>query len=215
MPISLAFRESPILPAMDDFLSSALVTLLVTVDPPGLAPLFISLTHGMVAGERRQVALRAALIAFAVLTFFALGGGRILTLLGVGLSAFRIAGGFLLFWIAFEMVFEAPSERKAETARSAITIDHIRNIAAFALAIPLQAGPGAITATILLAGRAGLRDLAAESLHFVETAGDIAHGRHAGYPRPARRGGRVTVNSTDTRRPSRVRAGTDKRSPSP
>ena len=140
---------------MDDFVSSALVTLLVTVDPPGLAPLFISLTHGMVAGERRQVALRAVLIAFAVLTFFALGGGRILTLLGVGLPAFRIAGGFLLFWIAFEMVFEARSERKAETARSAVTIDHIRNIAAFPLAIPLLAGPGAITATILLAGRAG------------------------------------------------------------
>jgi multiple antibiotic resistance protein len=140
---------------MGDFLSSTLVTLLVTIDPPGLAPLFISLTHDMVGGERRQVAIRATLIAFAVLTFFALGGGRILTLLGVGLPAFRIAGGLLLFWIAFEMVFEARSERKAETARSAVTIDQIRNIAAFPLAIPLVAGPGAITATILLAGRAG------------------------------------------------------------
>ncbi|SED89417.1 multiple antibiotic resistance protein [Rhizobiales bacterium GAS188] len=140
---------------MYDFFSSTLATLLVTLDPPGLAPIFISLTIGMVASERRQVALRACLIAFVIMTFFALGGGRILTVLGVGLPAFRIAGGLLLFWIAFEMVFEARTERKAETAQSAITIDHIRNVAAFPLAIPLLAGPGAITATILLAGRAG------------------------------------------------------------
>ncbi|SEE60540.1 multiple antibiotic resistance protein [Rhizobiales bacterium GAS191] len=140
---------------MYDFFSSTLATLLVTLDPPGLAPIFISLTMGMVASERRQVALRACLIAFVIMTFFALGGGRILTVLGVGLPAFRIAGGLLLFWIAFEMVFEARTERKAETAQSAITIDHIRNVAAFPLAIPLLAGPGAITATILLAGRAG------------------------------------------------------------
>ena len=140
---------------MYDFFSSTLATLLVTLDPPGLAPIFISLTMGMVAAERRQVAIRASLIAFVIMTFFALGGGRILTVLGVGLPAFRIAGGLLLFWIAFEMVFEARIERKAETAQSAITIDHIRNVAAFPLAIPLLAGPGAITATILLAGRAG------------------------------------------------------------
>jgi multiple antibiotic resistance protein len=140
---------------MDDFFSSTLATLLVTLDPPGLAPIFISLTQGMLDTERRQVALRACLIAFAIMAFFALGGGRILTLLGVGLPAFRIAGGVLLFWIAFEMVFQARGERKAETAQSAMTIDRIRNVAAFPLAIPLLAGPGAITATILLAGRAG------------------------------------------------------------
>lgn len=139
---------------LKDFLSSTLATLLVTLDPPGLAPIFISLTLGMDAAQRRQVASRACLIAFAIMTFFALGGGDILTLLGIGLPAFRIAGGLLLFWIAFEMVFQARGERKAETAQNAVTIDRIRNVAAFPLAIPLLAGPGAITATILLAGRA-------------------------------------------------------------
>lgn len=74
--------------------------------------------------------------------------------LGISLPAFRIAGGLLLFWIAFEMVFELRSARKNRTATEAVTIDHIRNIAAFPLAIPLMAGPGAITAIILLAGRA-------------------------------------------------------------
>jgi multiple antibiotic resistance protein len=137
-----------------DFFSSTLATLLVTLDPPGLAPIFVSLTQGMVESERRQVALRACLIAFAIMTFFALGGGAMLNLLGIGLPAFRIAGGLLLFWIAFEMVFQSRGQRKAETAQNAVTMDRIRDLAAFPLAIPLLAGPGAITAAILLAGRA-------------------------------------------------------------
>ncbi|MBV9739277.1 MAG: MarC family protein [Hyphomicrobiales bacterium] len=137
-----------------DFTASTLATLLVTLDPPGLAPIFLGLTQGMGDGERRQVALRACLIAFAILAFFALGGGEILTLLGIGLPAFRIAGGMLLFWIAFEMVFQDRGERKAHAAQSAVTLDRIRNVAAFPLAMPLLAGPGAITAAILLAGRA-------------------------------------------------------------
>jgi multiple antibiotic resistance protein len=137
-----------------DYVLSALVTLLVTLDPPALAPIFISLTRGMTGEERRRVAIRAALIAFGILAFFGLGGEVLLRLLGVGLPAFRISGGLLLFWIAFEMVFERRNERKQHTADIAITEDHIRNVAAFPLAIPLMAGPGAITAVILLAGRA-------------------------------------------------------------
>ncbi len=137
-----------------DYISAALVTLLVTLDPPALAPMFISLTRGMNASERKRVALRAGIIAFSILTFFGLGGEVLLRLLGVGIPAFRISGGLLLFWIAFEMVFERRNERKQHTADVAITEDHIRNVAAFPLAIPLMAGPGAITAIILLAGRA-------------------------------------------------------------
>ncbi|HEU6441730.1 MAG TPA: MarC family protein [Microvirga sp.] len=137
-----------------DYISAALVTLLVTLDPVALAPIFMSLTRGMTAQERRRVSTRASLIAFCILAFFGLGGEVLLRLLGVGLPAFRISGGLLLFWIAFEMVFERRNERKQHTADVAITEDHIRNIAAFPLAIPLMAGPGAITAVILLAGRA-------------------------------------------------------------
>ena len=137
-----------------DYIFAALVTLLVTLDPVALAPIFVSLTRGMNASERRRVALRASLIAFGILAFFGLGGEILLRLLGVGIPAFRISGGLLLFWIAFEMVFERRNERKQHTADIAITEDHIRNVAAFPLAIPLMAGPGAITAVILLAGRA-------------------------------------------------------------
>lgn len=137
-----------------EYLSSALVTLLVTLDPPGLAPIFLSLTRGMSANERRQVAVRACIIAFCIMAFFGLAGDVVLKALGVSLPAFRIAGGFLLFWISFEMVFERRNERKQQTADIAITQDHIRNVAAFPLAIPLMASPGALTAMMLLAGRA-------------------------------------------------------------
>jgi len=68
------------------------------------------------------------------------------------LPAFRIAGGLLLFSIASEMVFGVRIERQSQTAERAIE-EHVRHIAAFPLAIPLMAGPGAITATVLLAGR--------------------------------------------------------------
>ncbi|HMB09391.1 MarC family protein, partial [Saliniramus sp.] len=136
------------------FLWTALVTMLVTLDPLGLAPIFISLTAGMDAGQRRRIAARACLIALAILTFFGLGGQFLLDALGIGLPAFRIAGGLLLFYIAFEMTFELRAKRKQRTAvRGANQPDAEKHLAAFPLAIPLLAGPGAITATILLAGR--------------------------------------------------------------
>jgi multiple antibiotic resistance protein len=132
---------------------SALVTLIVTVDPVGLAPIFLSVTGGMTTRERRIVALRATLISLGILTFFALAGQQLLHWLGIGLPAFRIGGGLLLFWLAFEMVFERRTERKQETATVAVRLDHVRDVAAFPLAIPLMAGPGAITAVILLSSR--------------------------------------------------------------
>ncbi len=137
-----------------DFLQSAFVTLLVTLDPPGLAPIFIALTLGMTPKEKHQVAIRAAIIAFAILLIFALGGSALMNALGISLPAFRIAGGLLLFYTAFQMVFAERGQRKKELATDAVTIDHIENLAAFPLAIPLMSGPGSITAVILLAGKA-------------------------------------------------------------
>lgn len=135
-----------------DSIFNAFLTILVTIDPPGLAPLFLALTSGMNRDERHQVSVRATLIAFGVLALFALAGASILSLFGITLPAFRVAGGFLLFYIAFEMIFEKRQDRKEKTADVAITKDLIRNIAAFPLAIPLISGPGAISATVLLSG---------------------------------------------------------------
>jgi multiple antibiotic resistance protein len=137
-----------------DYLTTALVTLLVVVDPPGLGPIFIGVTAGMTKSQRASVAWRAAAIAAGVLAFFALAGEPFFRLLGITAPAFRLAGGLLLFYIAFEMVFDRRFVRKSHDAENAITKDHISNVAAFPLAIPLVAGPGAITATMLLASQA-------------------------------------------------------------
>jgi multiple antibiotic resistance protein len=136
-----------------DFLISAFVTLVIVLDPIGLAPTFLAITHGMPHTARRQVAVRANVIAAVVLAGSALIGDWLLKSLGISLAAFRIAGGLLLFSIASEMVFGVRIERQSKTAEQALE-EHVRNIAAFPLAVPLMAGPGAITATMLLAGRA-------------------------------------------------------------
>lgn len=136
-----------------DFAISALLTLFVVVDPIGLTPTFLAVTHRMPRGARRNVALRASIIAGAILIGTALIGDWLFRTLGISLSAFRIAGGLLLFSIAFEMLFGVRMRREGQAAEEAVE-EHVRNVAAFPLAIPLMAGPGAITATVLLAGRA-------------------------------------------------------------
>ena len=137
-----------------DYVTSAVATLLVVSDPLFMSALFLGITNGMSKAQRREVGLRASLIAFTILLVAGLGGAKLLDLLGISLSAFRIAGGLLLLSSAAEMVFDRRSQRLTATAETAITVDHVKNIAAFPLAIPLMAGPGAITAMILLAGRA-------------------------------------------------------------
>ena len=145
-------------PVPIDFVVSALVTLVVVVDPVGLAPTYLAVTHGLPEPARRKVALRATAIAAAILAGSALIGLWLLTTLGISLPAFRIAGGLLLFSIAFEMVFGLRIERQSRAAEQAVE-ERAHDIAAFPLAIPLMAGPGAITATLLLAGQAAGRPL--------------------------------------------------------
>jgi multiple antibiotic resistance protein len=137
-----------------EFIKTAFVTLFVAVDPPGLAAIFLGLTTAMSVAQRKRTAYRSVVIAFGILVAAALGGQRLLDMLGIGIPAFRIAGGLLLFYIAAEMVFEKREERKSHSAEHAIEQDHPDDIAAFPLAIPLMAGPGAITATILQASAA-------------------------------------------------------------
>ena len=135
-----------------DFLVSSLVSLVVVVDPIGLVPAFLAVTHELPARARRGVAWRASLIAALVLAGSALIGGWLLRALSITLPAFRIAGGLLLFSIASEMVLGVRNVRQSQQAEEALE-ERVRNIAAFPLAVPLMAGPGAITACVLLAGR--------------------------------------------------------------
>jgi multiple antibiotic resistance protein len=135
-----------------NFTVSAFLTLFVVVDPIGLVPAFLAVTEGLPRATRKSVALRSSVIAGTILIGTALIGDWLLRTLAISLAAFRIAGGLLLFSIASEMVFGLRMRREGETAEQAVD-EHARDIAAFPLAIPLLAGPGAITATVLLAGR--------------------------------------------------------------
>lgn len=137
-----------------DYIAAAFITLFVVVDPIGLAPSYLAITNDLPKRSRGGVALRACLIAGAILAGTALIGDWLLRTLSITLPAFRIAGGLLLFSIASEMVFGVRIARQSKTAKQA-RHEHARNVAAFPLAIPLMAGPGAITATVLLAGRTG------------------------------------------------------------
>jgi len=141
-------------------LISAFVTLFVIVDPIGLGPIFLAVTDGMTAAEKRRAALEASVISFGVLAGAALIGEWLLRNLGIGLPAFRIAGGILLFVIGFEMLFDRRQRRKAGDATDAGS----SGVAVFPLAVPLMAGPGAITAAILLSGAAGGEILGVASL---------------------------------------------------
>ena len=136
---------------MLDYLLNAAVTLFVTLDPIGLTPLFMTVTAGRARAERLRIARTACIIAGIVLVFFSLVGEPMIRFLGITLPAFRIAGGLLLFWIAFEMVFGLRQRRKTGEIDQH---EQYENVAAFPLAVPLMAGPGAISATILISSRA-------------------------------------------------------------
>lgn len=139
---------------LNEYIYGATATLFVVVDPVFTSAFFLGLTIHMTAKQKREVALRAVIIGFCVLLASGIGGAKLLTLLGISLSAFRIAGGLLLLSSAAEMVFDRRGQQMKHDAEQAISVDHIKNIAAFPIAIPLIAGPGSITAMILLAGRA-------------------------------------------------------------
>lgn len=127
---------------------TAFVTLVVIIDPIGLAPLFAALTLGQDAHHRRRIAVRACLTAAFLLTVFGLLGDAVLNFVGISMPAFRIAGGVLLFLTALDMLFERRTKR-----REGQTQPHEEDPSVFPLAIPLIAGPGAIATMILLAGQ--------------------------------------------------------------
>ncbi|MEE9314433.1 MAG: MarC family protein, partial [Rhizobiaceae bacterium] len=128
----------------------AFTTFFVIIDPPGLVAIFLAVTAGMTSVERRKVALRGSVTGIAIILAFMFIGGPLLATLGISLSAFRVAGGLLLFYTAFEMVFEKREERKGEAAEKTISEHDLRSIAVFPLAVPLIAGPGSISVAILL-----------------------------------------------------------------
>ncbi len=131
------------------------VVLFVVVDPIGVAAMFAALTHGETMARQRVLALRGTLIAAGVLTVFALLGDKLLRALGIGMPAFQIAGGALLFLLAVDMVFARHSGLRSTTVTEQKEAEHKKDISVFPLAVPLIAGPGALTTVLLMVGEQG------------------------------------------------------------
>jgi len=138
---------------MIELFGSALVTFLVIIDPPGCAPIFAGLTRNATPAHRRAMAIRASVIAWAILMFFGLLGRPMLSALGISLASFRIAGGVMLFMIALDMVFERRTERRENRANSIEGTPEAEDISVFPMAIPMIAGPGSIASAMLWVSR--------------------------------------------------------------
>jgi multiple antibiotic resistance protein len=130
----------------------AFLTLLVVVDPVGIAPVYLGLVGHRPRDEQARVARKAVAVAGVVLFGFGLGGDWLLRQLGISLDAFRVAGGILLFRIAFGMVLAAPHQR--ETEEEEAEARSRADVSVFPLAIPLIAGPGAMASLMILVGQA-------------------------------------------------------------
>jgi multiple antibiotic resistance protein len=137
---------------MAEYLFNSLITLLVVVDPPGLAPIFAALTRGYSEKRKRETAIRGVLVGTVILLIFVFIGDVLLGALGISLAAFRIAGGILLFILALDMVFASPRGIRARTAKEQEEDDFNQDVTVFPLAIPLLAGPGAIASVLLFTG---------------------------------------------------------------
>ncbi|MGC4250784.1 MAG: MarC family protein [Sphingobium sp.] len=139
---------------MSELFLSAFVTLFVVIDPPGCAPIYASLTTGASAAQRRSMAIRAVVIATAILFIFALWGKQLLHILGIELDSFRIAGGIMLFMIAMDMVFEKRTERRENRAQKIADTPEVEDVSVFPMAMPMIAGPGSIATVMLMMSRA-------------------------------------------------------------
>ena len=130
------------------------VTLLVIVDPVGTAAIFLGLTRRAAQAHRHRMAWRGTLIATLIILVFAFAGRLLLEMMGVSLAAFQIAGGLLLFLLAADMVIALHSGIRGTTGPEQEEAAHSPDVAVFPLAIPLLAGPGALTSITLLMGQA-------------------------------------------------------------
>ncbi|WP_301751171.1 MarC family protein [uncultured Erythrobacter sp.] len=139
---------------MTELFFSAFITLFVVIDPPGCAPIYAGLTKGATPQQARSMALRATWIASIILLIFALFGQELLGALHIELNSFRIAGGLMLFFIAFDMVFEKRTQRREERAEKIAATPEIEDVSVFPMAMPMLAGPGAIAAIMLLMNEA-------------------------------------------------------------
>lgn len=131
-------------------LLTALTAYFVLLDPLGVSLIFNALTKGHDFAYCRRIAIRAVSLSFLLLIGFGFFGSALLSRLGITMEAFRVAGGILLFYTAFSMVVRPDEKSVAEDVRHPAS----NETAVFPLTIPLMAGPGCLTLTILLFAQA-------------------------------------------------------------
>ncbi len=126
-----------------DILLHALTSYFVIIDPIGTAVVFHTLTNGSNREYRLRMAIRAVLISTVIVLLFGFFGEQVLTSLGINIASLRVAGGLLLFYTAFGMITRQHQENDNR-------VDLQVDISVYPLSIPLIAGPGCLTLTILL-----------------------------------------------------------------
>jgi multiple antibiotic resistance protein len=151
-----------------EMLTFALLTLsslIIIINPLGATLIYVSLTTGLDRVQKDAVARDACRFSLIVLLAVAVLGAFILQLFGISLEAFRIAGGILLFGIGMEMVYAKTSRTKL-TATEKYESRENDDVALMPIAIPMIAGPGAITTTIVLMNEAGLQTGTATFMYY-------------------------------------------------
>jgi multiple antibiotic resistance protein len=141
------------------------ILIFVAIDPFALIPIFAGITYGLKKNEIKRIYLRATVISFVILFFFSILGHSLLSVMGININSFKIIGGLFLIFIAFEMVFEKRDERRQNLADTALDEVSVISLATFPLAIPLIAGPGSITITMLIAENSG-PDIISKMINF-------------------------------------------------
>jgi len=140
---------------MTGYLQFTLVTftsLLFIVDPVAVIPTYLVITQGSSVEARRRTALRACIAAGLLMTVFGVAGNAIFHVFGITLPAFRIAGGFILWLVALDML---RGERTTqESTEEIVEGQEKEDVALTPLAMPMLAGPGAISTVMVLAGQA-------------------------------------------------------------
>ena len=129
------------------FATLCLTSFFALTNPLGTMPVFLTMTHGLSEQERRSVALRATVVAFVIIMIFALAGRFVFELFGISAEGFRIAGGFIIFKIGYDMLQAryTPMKLKNEEIKT-----YARDISIAPLGIPMVCGPGAIANSIVL-----------------------------------------------------------------
>jgi len=133
--------------AMLESFITAFIVYFVVIDPVGNAPIFLAITAHLPRPQKIRVAVEGSIVAAAIMLFFALCGAWVLHYLAISFTAFKLAGGIILLLVAIDMLSNRRQERKQQGS-DVSTLDD--NVAIFPLAIPLLAGPAAITSVMVV-----------------------------------------------------------------